>query len=91
MQKEARIMSKVHELKIRPEFFDKVITGSMNFDLRRDDGGFETGDRLLLREHNGRGYTGCSVRVLITYILRDFEGLKEGYSILGFKLEKVKI
>lgn len=83
--------SKIHELKIMPKYFDEVIKGSKTFEIRRNDRDFEVGDRLLLREHTGRGYTGCNVRVLVTYVLKDFEGVKDGFCVMGIKVEKIKI
>ena len=84
-------MSKLHELKILPEYFDEIINGSKTFELRRYDRDFKTGDRLLLREHNGKNYTGCNVKVLVTNILENFQGLENGFCVLGFKIEKIKL
>ena len=43
-------MAIVHELKTWPEFFAVILDGRKRFELRRDDRGFQPGDRLLLRE-----------------------------------------
>jgi hypothetical protein len=57
-------------LKIWP-FFDDVASGRKRVEIRRDDRGFEIGDRLLLREWDPRsGYTGREVNVLVTHVLR---------------------
>lgn len=42
---------KMHELKILPEYFEKVLDGSKTFELRKDDRGFNVGDILILREY----------------------------------------
>lgn len=84
-------MRKTHELKILPEYFDSVIKGKKNFEVRRNDRNFKVGDILLLREYNTRNYTGCKVTAEVTYILDDFEGIKEGYVVMGIKVLKVKI
>lgn len=84
-------MQTTHELKILPQYFDAIATGSKNFEIRRNDRNFKTGDILLLREHNRKNFTGCHIKAVITYILDDFEGLAEGYSALGIKVKNIKI
>jgi len=77
---------KKHKLKIKPEYFEAVDCGIKNFELRKDDRGFEVNDLIILKEYDNGAYTGRSVSRLIDYILRDCPeyGLKEGYCILGF-------
>ena len=81
-----------HHLKIWPQWFDAVNSGKKTFEIRRDDRGFEVGDKIVLEEfRNGTGeYTGRNLESIITYIARgeDAEsfGLKEGYCVLGFGL-----
>jgi Domain of unknown function (DUF3850) len=41
---------RVHELKTWPEFFDRLIDGSKNFEIRKNDRGYRVGDRLRLQE-----------------------------------------
>lgn len=43
-----------HELKTPPVYWDAVQRGEKNFDVRRDDRGFQKGDILELVRHNGR-------------------------------------
>ena len=43
---------KIHELKILPQYFEKVLDGSKTFELRKDDRGYEVGDILILKEFN---------------------------------------
>ncbi len=73
---------KVHELKILPRYFSY----DKNFELRKNDRGFEVGDIVVLREWSSDdGYTGrYSIRV-IQYILENVKeyGLADGYCILG--------
>ena len=75
---------KIVEKKIKPEFFEAVYDGSKNFELRRDENGFEVGDFIVLREWN-ESYTGRIEVRRITYVLRNYEGLQPGYCILGFR------
>lgn len=76
---------KIHELKILPQYFEEVSSGSKTFELRKDDRGFEVGSVILLWEFDGKVYTGRLIAVKITYILRNAPdyGLMDGYAILG--------
>jgi hypothetical protein len=77
----------IHELKILPEYYDDVISGDKNFELRKNDRDYETGDTLKLMEHDDGSYTGRECSVEITYTLSGCPeyGLKKGYIILGIK------
>ena len=68
----------VHDLKILPEYFEAVLEGRKNFELRKDD--------IVLNEFDGEHLTGRSLLRNIKYILRDCPqyGLKKGYCILGW-------
>lgn len=76
----------IHELKILPKYFIEVKCRIKNFELRKDDRGFRSGDLIVLREYENGKYTGRKLERYIKYILRDCPeyGLKEGYCILGF-------
>lgn len=85
-------MRKTHELKILPLYFDGIIKGKKTFEVRRNDRGYKVGDILVLREYNTRNnYTGSKVTAEVTYILDKFEGIKEGYVVMGIKVIKIKI
>jgi len=72
-----------HSLKVRPPFFDHLLDGK-NFEVRRDDRGFQKGDVLRLREYDPRGthdecddatcdtkrYTGREIIVTVGYVYR---------------------
>lgn len=77
---------KTHELKILPEFYQAVYEGKKRFELRKDDRSFKVGDRIVLKEYDGKNFTGMQAVFLIKYILRNCEqyGLKKGYCIIGF-------
>lgn len=79
-------MTKCHELKVLPAFFTAVSQGTKTFELRKDDRGFEVGDRLRLREWDGE-YSGRSINCKVTFILRDFPGLEPSYVILNILVE----
>lgn len=73
----------IHELKILPEYFEAVADSTKRFELRKDDRGFAVGDVLLLKEWNGKEYTGRSVKKQISYVLKNYTGLAEGYAVLS--------
>lgn len=80
----------VHSLKVWPEFFDDLESGRKPFEARKDDRSpaFEPGHELNLREWSERtGYTGRSVRRVVTYALRGGAfGIESGHVVLGIGL-----
>jgi hypothetical protein len=96
-----------HELKIWPEFFQAIERGQKTFDVRFNDRGFASGDVLDLREWEPHpalgqegtsgiapGYTGRSVKMLVTYVLHGGThpglieplcGIVKGFCVLGLK------
>lgn len=83
--KEIFNMPKIHELKIAPEYFKKVLSKEKNFEFRYNDRNYQVGDILKLKEYHNDNYTGRETSVQITYILQDFEGLQPDYVILSIK------
>lgn len=82
----------VHDLKVWPAYFEKIILNEKTFELRKDDCGFKVGDRLRLREWDPRvgaqdgAYTGREVFRDVTYMLRGPSSyLAEGYCALGIR------
>jgi len=86
-------MPTVHKLKIAPNHFQSVKSEKKNFECRKDDRNYKVGDELLLHEFKATKLapdgeiTGQVCHRKVTYILREFEGLKDGFVILG--IEKV--
>ena len=76
----------IHELKIAPEYFEKVVSKEKSFEVRYNDRNFQVGDILGLMEYIDGSYTGRSVYVKVTYILRDFEGLQPNFAVLSIEL-----
>lgn len=76
---------KFHELKTIQPFFQQVCDGVKTFELRKNDRDFQVNELLKLQEYNPitKEYTGRYVFKKITYILKDFTGLVDGYVILG--------
>lgn len=75
----------VHKLKIKPKYFNDVISNKKRFEVRLNDRNFEIGDLIVLEEFKDDRYTNRFINCEITYILDDQEYLKENYVILGFK------
>lgn len=73
-------------LKCENPWFSDVYSGRKNFEVRVDDRGYEVGKTVNLLEYDraNNSYPGRSVRVRITYILRDNRFVPEGKCILGF-------
>lgn len=79
----------IHELKIAPKFFQDIVNGIKNFEIRKNDRKFNIGDILVLSEIKEDNYTGNQVTVKIENILthNDFpEGIPVDYVVMNIKL-----
>jgi hypothetical protein len=84
---EARTVT-VHRLKTWVPYFDAVTSGAKPFEVRRDDRGFQRGDRVQLTEvtrpEDGLIPTGREAMYEITYVLTGGQfGIEPGYVVLG--------
>ncbi|MFT8350066.1 ASCH/PUA domain-containing protein [Clostridium saccharoperbutylacetonicum] len=82
--------TKIHELKILPQYFNVVADGSKTFEIRKNDRDYQVGDKLVLEEWEclERGYTGEEITKKIKYKITSYEfpeGIQEGYCILGLE------
>lgn len=78
-----------HELKTWPQHFTGIALGRKNFEVRFDDRHFAIGDELVLREWcpiTGL-YTDREEIRFVTYVLKGFEGLKDGFVVMGLQVE----
>jgi len=84
------------EKKVWPKYFEKILNGDKNFEIRLGDFEVDKGDILVLKEFdpNKKEFTGREVKKEITYIaklknLNNFwtkEELEEhGIQVIGFK------
>lgn len=78
---------KIIEKKIKLEYLKEIYRENKLFEVRKEnDVVYEKDDILVLRaidkEECVMDYAICR----ITYVLRDFEGLKENYVVLGIRL-----
>lgn len=74
-----------HELKTVNPFFELARDGLKRFELRFDDRDFKVKDRVVLKQYTHDKPTGEQIERKITYILRSFKGLQQGYVILGME------
>lgn len=80
----------IHELKILPKYFQKVISKEKKFEIRKFDRDFHVGDMLILKEYDEKGYTGAQCICKITYILEGGEyGLEKGYCVLSIDTKTI--
>lgn len=58
------------EKKVWPEYFEKILSGEKNFELRLNDFEVEPGDILFLREWNPetKAHTGREIEKEVTYV-----------------------
>lgn len=75
----------IHDLKIWPEYFEAVRIGLKNFEIRKNDRGFQIGETLRLREYNPNTeeFSGKSIERVITYIVEGPPFMAEGWAVLG--------
>lgn len=81
---------KTHKLKLDIEFCDAVFNGEKTFEVRLNDRGFQTGDRIkFIPVDNHRQAETIHHKIEnreyeITYILNGW-GIKNGYVVLAIK------
>jgi hypothetical protein len=76
----------VHKLKTWPPYFEAVERGEKNFEVRRDDRGFQKGDYLELIFHSPdeQWRKREPIHKRITWILTGGQfGIEPGYVVLG--------
>lgn len=76
----------IHNLKIQPEYFNKVMSGEKTFEIRFNDRNYAIGDILNLYEYSSQKFSGKKITVRVVYILDhgNFpEGIPEGYVVMS--------
>lgn len=78
-----------HHLKIWPTQFEAIVYGKKRFEWRKDDRDprFDIGDALILEEFfpDKKEYSGRTVTVRVTYVMRQGFGFPDGYCVMGFE------
>lgn len=82
---------KTHRLKVLFKYADAIMNGTKTFEVRKNDRGYEVGDKIVFDVVTNEGYAvgeaarhplnGAAYR--IDYILDDFEGLAQKYVALA--------
>lgn len=75
-----------HQIKLKAEFFDDAVAGRKSFELRKNDRNYKEGDMLEMEEIKDGKKTGRKCSKRIVYMMENFEGLEDGYCILGCEL-----
>lgn len=84
----------IHELKILSSFVRPILNGSKAFEIRENDRGFQTGDRVQFKvvsddwtHKNSSAVHEIERKVFeITYVMSGW-GLKNGFVVFGIKEE----
>ncbi len=76
----------VHKLKEVEPYFSDVASGKKRFEIRPASQDFQIGDMVMVCQFKEKqGYTGVDVQKTVSYILKDYPGLQEGYVVLGLE------
>ena len=77
----------VHDVKLYVKYFDDVLYGIKEFEIRKNDRGYHVGDTLVLREYDGMEYTGRHIvrKIKYMHIGTGEYGLSDGYCVLGLQ------
>jgi ASC-1-like (ASCH) protein len=76
-----------HILKTLPVYFERVWNGEKTFEVRKNDRGFQAGDKVVLHEWTEKnGYTNRMIYATINYVLHGFEGLSDGYVVFSIEV-----
>lgn len=86
---------KLHEIKIKEDYFNAILRGEKTFELRKNDRDYKVGDLIHFIDIKQSNSDNCDCDIYIneddlykiTYILKNVEeyGLDKDYCILGIK------
>ena len=81
-------MIQIHYLKLNQKYCKAVYYGDKSFEIRRNDRGYQKGDRIVFQAVNDAGLTLSHAvnnqAYMITYLLHGY-GLQEGFCVFGIK------
>jgi hypothetical protein len=82
------LSSKNHYLKTINPYFGKVWDGVKLFEHRKNDRDFQVNDIVFLQEFypENKFFSGAEIKVKITFVLKNFEGLDSDYCIFSFEI-----
>lgn len=84
---DAETLRKIHSIRLGTEFFEDSASGLKPFELRKNDRDYKVGDWLEMMEFKEGKNTGQIIKAEIIYMLEDYEGLEDGYCILGTRMD----
>mgnify|MGYP003403112388 CR=1 FL=1 len=76
----------IHSLKTWPEYFEAVLSGKKNFEVRKNDRDYNVGHVLILKEWNPEteSYTGREIARGVSYILHGGSfGIESGTVVMS--------
>lgn len=75
---------RTHELKLKTEFFDAILSGEKPFEVRFNDRGFQKGDKVIFNETEEGSHFVYHRKATadITYVLNGW-GLESGHVVFG--------
>ncbi len=79
---------KLHEIKIKDNYYYALIHGYKSFELRKNDRNYQVGDLIHFVDVNGNDFLNESFNLfIITYVLKNVSeyGLNENYCILSIQ------
>lgn len=79
-------MQRTHRLKTLADFWEAIASGDKTFEVRENDRGYQTGDRLILERYVPGEVPSQIITKTVTYVLSGW-GLKNGYVALGLSAE----
>jgi hypothetical protein len=76
-----------HRLKVWPQYYEPLARGEKNFEVRRDDRGFQKGDILDLWCYDPESCKyRTSLKKRVSYILTGGQfGIEPGYVVMGLE------
>ena len=79
----------IHKLKTHPEYFEAVLQGRKNFEIRQNDRNFKVGDWLELHEYDPKTneYTARVILTRVSY-MTDF-AQQPGFVVMAIKEPKL--
>lgn len=81
-------MSRIHNLKILNDFADGILMGDKNFEVRKNDRGFQKGDGIKFQAIDNSGIPNTHIinnKIYeITYVLSGW-GIENGYVVLAIR------
>lgn len=68
----------IHNLKIKSEHLEAIMSGVKTFEIRKNDRNFKVGDRVTLIEEEGERYLTIRINYITSYAQQD------GYVVFSF-------